>query len=332
MSTTSVETATRDTRVPPEESFWQHYSPHHEAPLSGVGSFALHCIIAGVLLLGGYLGWLGFASKPPRPKVGVVSIPRGEGEARLGTRDGTKTHGEEIAKFSGADDVSHPAAPVATPGLPEVRPEQQRPDAKSHEPRPVVTGDVVGMMQNLQHAQDQVGSLKRAPLGSPDGSKTAKENGGGGPAGSIAADPVPRGQRWDLHFNTLDAKDYLRQLQGLGAVLVIPTGPNGAAYKVVRELSRRPVRLLDEDVAAIPGICWKDYEQRAVAGVARELGLAFQPDHFGAFLPLELEEKLARLERDYAGRNERQIARTHFRVEISRGKYDVRVVDQEVLR
>jgi hypothetical protein len=173
--------------------------------------------------------------------------------------------------------------------------------------------------------------MKRAPVGSPDGKKSGTGPNRGGTTGSIAADPVPRGQRWDLHFNTLDAKDYVRQLQGLGAVLVIPTGPKGN-YKVVRDLSRRPVRLLDEDVGAIPGLCWKDFEPRAVAGVSRELGLPFEPDHFGAYLPIELEEKLVRLERDYAGRNERQIARTYFRVEFTRGKYDVRVVDQEVLR
>jgi hypothetical protein len=300
-----------------------------------VGSFALHFIIASVLLLGGYLGWLSFGRKPTRPQYDVVSTVRGGGEARLGTPDGTKTHGEEVANQSGFDDETRPAAQLTPPGLPDPPSEPQQPAAEPLKPRTVVTGNVAGTMQNLQAAQDNVGRLRRAPAGSPDGTKTGKDKfgNGGGPAGSIAADPVPRGQRWDLHFNTLDSKDYLRQLQGLGAVLVIPTtGPNGSAYKVVRDLSRRPVRLLDEDVAAIPGICWKDYESRAVAGVARELGLPFEPDHFGAYLPLDLEEKLARLERGYGGRNERQIARTHFRVEFTRGKYDVRVVDQELLR
>ena len=27
--------------VPPEEKFWKHYSPHHEAPVSGVSSMAV---------------------------------------------------------------------------------------------------------------------------------------------------------------------------------------------------------------------------------------------------------------------------------------------------
>src|SRR5262249_8975439 len=34
-------------RVPPEEKFWKRYSPHGEAPLSLVGSFALHALAVG---------------------------------------------------------------------------------------------------------------------------------------------------------------------------------------------------------------------------------------------------------------------------------------------
>src|SRR5207237_9412148 len=37
--------------VPPEEKFWKRYSPHHEAPLSGVSSFALHLLLIPLLLL-----------------------------------------------------------------------------------------------------------------------------------------------------------------------------------------------------------------------------------------------------------------------------------------
>src|SRR2546423_1068739 len=37
--------------VPPEEKFWKRYSPHHEAPLSGVSSFAIHVLAIPLLLL-----------------------------------------------------------------------------------------------------------------------------------------------------------------------------------------------------------------------------------------------------------------------------------------
>src|SRR5436309_3549228 len=37
--------------VPPEEKFWKRYSPHNEAPLSGVSSFAIHVLAIPLLLL-----------------------------------------------------------------------------------------------------------------------------------------------------------------------------------------------------------------------------------------------------------------------------------------
>jgi hypothetical protein len=282
-----------------------------------------------LLLLGAYLGWLGLGSRPAKVQVDTVSAPGDGKEARLGRSDGTTTRREEVAMGSEPNAEPAPPAPAAPPGLPDFP--KQQPDAKPHEPRPVFTGNVGGMLQSLDEARERAGK-QSGNVGSPKGTKEGTGRNGSGTSGALATDPVPRGQRWDLHFNTLDARDYLRQLQGLGAVLAIPTGPDGSGYKVLRELSRRPVRLLDEDVTQIPGILWKDYEPRAVEGLVRELGLTSHPDHFGAFLPVELEEKLARLEREYAGRTPGQIARTYFRVELARGRYDVRVVNQDPLR
>src|SRR5947209_9503000 len=37
--------------IPPEEKFWQRYSPHNEAPLSGVTSTVIHALAIGLLLL-----------------------------------------------------------------------------------------------------------------------------------------------------------------------------------------------------------------------------------------------------------------------------------------
>ena len=37
--------------LPPEEKFWQRYSPHSEAPLSGVTSAVVHVLFVGLLLL-----------------------------------------------------------------------------------------------------------------------------------------------------------------------------------------------------------------------------------------------------------------------------------------
>src|SRR5207248_460081 len=37
--------------VPPDEQLWTHYSPHHEFSLSSVGSFTLHGLTIGLLIL-----------------------------------------------------------------------------------------------------------------------------------------------------------------------------------------------------------------------------------------------------------------------------------------
>ena len=37
--------------VPPEEQFWKRYSPHHEAPLSGISSVATHIVLILMILL-----------------------------------------------------------------------------------------------------------------------------------------------------------------------------------------------------------------------------------------------------------------------------------------
>src|SRR5260370_2313172 len=36
---------------PPEEVFWQRYSPHHECLLSCVSSITLHALVVGLLIL-----------------------------------------------------------------------------------------------------------------------------------------------------------------------------------------------------------------------------------------------------------------------------------------
>src|SRR5438132_5720026 len=55
MSTSTPVPAARPPVVPPEEQFWQRYSAHHEAPLSGVSSTVLHALIL-LLILG--VGWV----------------------------------------------------------------------------------------------------------------------------------------------------------------------------------------------------------------------------------------------------------------------------------
>ena len=101
------------TRLPPEEKFWQRYSPHQEMPLSTIGSFALHLLVVGGLILFAWLGWFGFGKSDNALPVDTVrfEIPSGGG----GNPNGT---GNEKGVGTGADPVAatqqKPDAP-ATP-------------------------------------------------------------------------------------------------------------------------------------------------------------------------------------------------------------------------
>src|SRR5262249_2282402 len=130
-----------------------------------------------------------------------------------------------------------------------------------------------------------------------------------------------------LIFNTRDGNDYATQLDALGAILAAPTG-NGVEYLLIRDLKTRPVQGKVEDLAALERIFWIDDKPESVAGLARALGLKTNPRHIVAFFPLELESKLAQMERDHAGRKEADIAETRFDIIRGPGGYEPKVTFQ----
>jgi hypothetical protein len=66
--------------------------------------------------------------------------------------------------------------------------------------------------------------------------------------------------------------------------------------------------------------------------VANTLDLDFQPTTFWAFFPKELEEELARLERNYRNRRSEDIEETIFRVTVRGGRPEVVVAEQRLKR
>ena len=68
-------------------------------------------------------------------------------------------------------------------------------------------------------------------------------------------------------FTAGDGPEYLKQLQGLGAILAFPvTGGEAPKYKVVRDL-RPGGKLLDEEISKIQRIYWIDDKPDAVRDV-----------------------------------------------------------------
>src|SRR5262249_51330550 len=75
-------------RLPPEEKFWQRYSPHHEAPLSATGSFIIHALVGGTMVLFAvYLGSLFFKPTRSLPIDPVRLNVGGGGGSRTGVGD-----------------------------------------------------------------------------------------------------------------------------------------------------------------------------------------------------------------------------------------------------
>src|SRR5258707_633125 len=70
--------------VPPDEKFWQHYSPHHEFPLSSVTSVALHVLVIALLALAAWVAVkLGLDESDKPAEVEAVALEPGGGGGDL---------------------------------------------------------------------------------------------------------------------------------------------------------------------------------------------------------------------------------------------------------
>ncbi len=326
----------KDTQGPPDERFWVRYSPHHEAPLSGVGSMLLHvlAIVAIVLIT------LGFA----RLDKGKRQLPITAG-VRAGGGGGP---GNAVGPGSGGQNFEDPGAqpmPMDTT-LPEPKAAEQIKTAATNDPvapenvRPISTAKAKDALAMLN---ESVRSKLNQNLGNPpgggvgpgsDGGKDGKKGSGEGPgSGSGSGGKITQREermlRWTMTFSTRNGNDYVQQLRALGALLAIPVpGTNPPQYQLIRDLSARPPRLLDEDLSQIKRIYWVDNKPDSVRSLMSALGLSAQVDHFVAFMPPELEQKLLRLERGYRNRQEHQIEETLFGIKSTSTGFEPFVVSQ----
>ena len=117
--------ASKKAPMPPDEKFWKRYSPHHEAPLSGVTSLVLHimipCLIAIYFFI--FSKYLQEANKPI--PLGVVAI--GEPNAGGGGNPDGVAGGadkEAVPPETQLNNTPEPPAPVPTEPL-KVPPQEQ---------------------------------------------------------------------------------------------------------------------------------------------------------------------------------------------------------------
>jgi hypothetical protein len=160
-----------------------------------------------------------------------------------------------------------------------------------------------------------------------DGSK------GSGPGGTGADSTLGRNMRWTLRFKVSSGRNYLDQLQAMGAKILIPM-PGTDKCMLIRDLGNPDDRrVANPDELGEYGGLLKFWDSRrdAVGGVARTLGLDFSPKSFCAIFSKDFEAELARKETNFRSRRPEDIEETVFRVSVVGGRYEV-VVDEQTVR
>jgi hypothetical protein len=345
----SVRTARKLPRTPPEERFWKRYSPHGELPLSGVGSLALHALVVGTLVLWSWLLWNKFNNWKPSLPVDTVQFRGGGGGNIHGVGDASGA-GQGLKEAVEADEPAQqkPAdsTPTTLPQLPTAEAKRVESQFEPATAQRFISKNRTQAMDAFVHLDEKARASFRPR--DPDGVQPGKGQGGPGSGGGLGegrgtgegpgvgpgkarlTKREERMLRWSMRFSTQNGADYLSQLKGLGAILAIPVtdGPN-PEYKIIRNLDQRPSKLLREDISKIQRIYWVDDKSPSVAGVMEALGLqGMRPSHFVAFMPEKLEKKLFEMELKYKGLREDQIHETKFEVVRGPGGYQPRVIDQ----
>jgi hypothetical protein len=304
--------------VPPDEQFWQRYSPHGEMGISSATSLILHVLILIFVVFGALLMPWWFNSGPTNVPVETVRLHVGGG--------GGQKYGQGDAPGIGQRD----AAPEATekteepkPPDPENRealdvPKNEKPP--DNEPTRVVESNKATSVFDKLKNQGITAGYGRGGTGQGGGrgQGIGRGNGNGiGDGDGTLTNREKRMLRWGMIFDTRDGRDYLAQLNSIDAIIAIPMDPKGEKYKLIRDLSGKgPAKLLDEDPNKLQRIFWVDQRPESVRDMSRALGLKFVPKYFIAFLPEQLENKLFEMEKRRAGNHsEDEIDETKFRME-----------------
>jgi hypothetical protein len=339
-SPTKAATA-KDRLMPPDEKFWQRYSPHYEFPLSGVSSFALHLLVVGLAALLLMVPWPGRDTAPM--ELDEVSWDAGGGggsQTGIGDNRGDGASGESAdqkqpdPKTRFEDKVPQPDLKLTegpTLSLPEATEpdvarliEQNNQAAQSIRDLPKTTANA--MREGLVAGKGKGGPGKGGGEGTGTGTGTGEASGPG--TGKISK-RIQRMLRWTMAFNTRDGRDYALQLKSLKAILAVEQADDPQKGMVYKELTT-PAKGELQELNSIKRIWWIDDKPESVEALSRALGIRPVPKRFIAFLPIELEEKLLRLELNYAGgKKEEEIKETVFEVKpLGGGRYEPRVISQ----
>jgi hypothetical protein len=313
---------------PPEEEFWEKYNRRLEFPLSTVTTVLLHVLIGTliVLILLKMENNEDHASVPMKMMdVGGLD-DFGDGSAGSGGREDPI-----IEKKLNEDPATAAIASLANPNdLPQIKEKT----IKLIDP----TGNLPITAANAAAYEGLEKAVREKLLGAQRGTGNVPGKGpdvtpGSGPGGTGANSTLGRNMRWTLRFKVSSGRDYLKQLETMGAKILVPM-PGTEKCLLVENLSRLENRRVvsgNELGVYADLLKFADSRRDAVGGIAGALELDFTPKTFFAVFTKEFENELARKETNYANRRAEQIEETIFKVTVRGGEYTV-VVDEQKLR
>ncbi len=328
--------------VPPEEKFWKRYSPHHEAPLSGVSSVATHVVLILMILM------IGFVASKLKDEdenrslpvdVARVQLSGGGGSpGGVGNRPGGPDAPREEENPGTAEKPSDQKPPSEEPPKLSVAKQEGIKNEFNNDPhitRILKEGAPRTAQALFELDRDVREKLRRnvnpgvgqGGSGQGGGKDTGKDRGSGagdrGGSGRLNQ-REKRQLRQDLTFRTRDGFDYLNQIHGLGGYVAIPH--NNRQFLVFPNLKNlRETKV--EDIEKFNDMYRIDNEPKSVAGVSVALGLSQVPPYFVAFFPEKLEAKLldrelVYLRQHYGEKDENLILKSKFDVIQSGSGYD----------
>lgn len=324
-------------KVLPEEQFWQRYSPHHEFPLSSTASVALHILVLAFLSVAAWAALYFFGDDTKPPDVSAVVVDSGGGGSKNGVENGPGSGA--VKEDTGPTQPDKPPQPDDIKDVNVKEPDPIKLEVNDDKGRPLnVTASEA--IKNLSKVDEDArkklwnsmagdkgkgGSGKGGGYGSGVGTGTGS---GAGSGNKAMSQRQKRAVRWVMHFKVYDGTEYLRQLRdlkpGTGAILAVPAGHG--QFEVIRDLSKKPAKGKIEELESLNRIFWMSDDPTSVAGLAQALGIP-TPPYFAAFLPPELEDELARQEREKSGgAREDDIERTDFDVVRSQDGYRAQVL------
>jgi len=322
--------------LPPEEKFWERYSPLNEAPLSGVSSTVMHLLAIG-LILG--IFWVNqfFKFDEENRSLPVEPIrltggggggnPRGSG---TGPGDpGDIVRSEQESGELPPDDVNSKAKPPELQELnPSIAPKIESDFGKEVKPTKQLNSLAGLGDQSRDNLRKSIGGGGKGGSGSGGGRDTGMDKGEGGGKGDGKGLNAreKRVLRWALLFNTKSGIDYRDQLVGLGAIVAVPSKEEGH-YSVIRDLKKPAPKV--EDVTSMNRIFWIDDKPESVRALFQAMNQPV-PSAFVAFFPKDVEDRMLRLElayteQKYRTRDENRIQETRFDVIKDGDKYDIKV-------